>query len=112
MRKKDYSIIIGERGSGKTYYEADVLFSMFKEYIQQIHKFNNMNHLVSKVTDYISNVDIDGNIDVSTHIFDKLYKGALLLKLPIDMTYNYDTGLWYMTIEYEKTSLCFTNSDN
>ena len=111
MRKKQV-IIIAERGSTQKMCEADSLLNMYSHYSDKIREFNNFNRIVSNVSGFFSNRDLSTDIPVNREMFDKLYQGALLLKLPIDMTYNYDNELWFLTIKYRNTELCFTNSDN
>ena len=111
MRKKQV-IIIAERGSAQKMCEADSLLNMYSHYSDKIREFNNFNRIVNNVSGYQTNSNISTDIPVNREMFDKLYQGALLLKLPIDMTYNFDNELWFLTIKYRNTELCFTNSDN
>ena len=111
MRKKQV-IIIAERGSTQKMCEVDSLLNMYSHYSDKIREFNNFNRIVNNVSGYQTNSNITTDIPVNREMFDKLYQGALLLKLPIDMTYNYDNELWFLTIKYRNTELCFTNSDN
>lgn len=112
MKSKKQIIIIAERGTGRKMCEADALFSMYTHYVDKINYFNCFNQIVTNTSGFQSNEPIPTEIPVNREMFDKLYQGAMLLKLPIDMTFNYDTNLWYLTIKYKNTELCFTNSDN
>lgn len=111
MRKKQL-VIIAERGSAQKMCEADSLLAMYSHYEQKIREFNNFNKIVNNVSGHHTNDNISSDIPVNREMFDKLYQGALLLKLPIDMTFNYDTELWYLTVKYKNQELCFTHNDN
>lgn len=110
--KKTYHIIMGVRNQGKQMAEAEALLEMYSYYTEKIMKFNTWNVIVHKTSGFLSNKNISTEIPVNREMFDKLYQVANLLKLPIDMTFNYDTGLWYLTIKYKAQELCFTNNDN
>lgn len=110
--KKSYLIIMGARNQGKRVAEAEALFQMYSYYTEKIMKFNVWNVIVRKTSGFTSNKDIPTEIPVNRDMFDELYQGANLLKLPIDMTFNYDTGLWYLTVKYKAQELCFTHNDN
>lgn len=112
MKNRKYAVILAERGTGRKMCEADALFSMYTHYTDKINHFNCFNKIVTNTSGYQSKECISTDIQVNREMFDKLYEGALLLKLPIDMTFNYDTKLWYMTVKYKNTELCFTNNDN
>ena len=109
MKKKNYVVVIAERGTGRKIAEADALFEMYTLYHHKIIEFNNFNRIVNNVSGFHTNDNISTDIPVDIETFDKLYQGASLLKLPIDMTFNYDTNLWYLTIKYKNTELCFIN---
>lgn len=108
MKKQKYVVILAERGTGRKIAEAKALFEMYSHLFEKSKEFNNFNRIVNNVSGYKSFVDIDGDIHVNREMFDKLYQGASLLKLPIDMTFNYDNDLWYLTVKYKNTDLCFT----
>ena len=112
MKKKNYVVVIAERGTAHKMTEADALLEMYTHYHHKIIEFNNFNRIVNNVSGFHTNDSISTDIPVNREMFDKLYQGALLLKLPIDMTFNYDSELWFLTIKYKNTELCFTNSDN
>lgn len=112
MKNRKYIVILTERGTGRKMCEADSLFSMYSHYTDKINHFNIFNKIVTNTTGFKSNECITNEIPVNREMFDKLYQGALLLKLPIDMTFNYDTELWYLTVKYKAQELCFTHNDN
>ena len=112
MKSKKQIIIIAERGTGRKISEADSLLEMYTHYLHKIREFNNFNSIVNNVSEFHTNDSIPTEIPVNREMFDKLYQGAMLLKLPIDMTFNYDTNLWYLCIKHKNTDLCFTNDDN
>jgi hypothetical protein len=109
---KNYGIIIADGEKLKAEREATALLEMYSHYANKINHFNCFNKIVTNTSGYQSKECISTDIQVNREMFDKLYEGALLLKLPIDMTFNYDEELWYMTVKYKNTELCFTNNDN
>ena len=110
--KKQKVIIITEARTNHKMVEADALLEMYSHYNHKIREFNNFNRIVNNVSGFYTNDNIATEIPVNREMFDKLYQGAMLLKLTIDMTFNYDTNLWYLCIKYKNTDLCFTNDDN
>lgn len=112
LKQKAYTVILAEGGTGQKMCESDALFSMYSHYEEKIRQFNQFNDIVFNVSKYQSHRKLDTEISVNREMFDKLYEGALLLKLPIDMTFNYDTDMWYLCIKYKNHDLCFTHNDN
>lgn len=112
MKTKKYVVIIAERGTNRKMCEATALFELYSHLYDKVRDFNNFNCIVESGTGFTGYKNISREIEVEREMFDKLYEGALLLKLPIDMTFNYDEELWYMTVKYKNTELCFTNNDN
>lgn len=106
------NVIIADVEKVRREAEVTALLEMYTHLFKKVHEFNNFNKIVNNVSGFKSYVDIDGDINVNREMFDKLYYGATLLKLPIDMTFNYDTELWYLTIKYNNVNLCFVHNDN
>lgn len=109
MKKVKNVIIVSDIERLNKQREATGILEMYSHYNDKIREFNNFNRIVNHVSGFQTNDNISTDIPVNIEMFDKLYQGAMLLNLLIDMTFNYDTELWYLTIRYKGSDLCFTN---
>jgi hypothetical protein len=109
---KNHVIIIADSSKLKAEREATALFEMYSHYANKINEFNCFNKIVGNTTGFQSNENIPHNIRVNRETFDKIYEGAITLKLNIEMTYNEDVDLWFLIVNYKGHEICFTNNDN
>ena len=112
MKDKKYTIIIAERGTGKKIAEATALYEMYRHYIHKVREFNTFNDIVFNVSKFQSHRNISDDIPVDREMFDKLYEGAINLKLHMGLTYNEDDDIWLFSVDYRGTKITFLHSDN